>query len=116
MIEMKHSFNVSNLSPISKAFLAGSFSGTCSTVLLQPLDLLKTKIQSGGGGSMFSVTKAVVSQERLGGLWRGLVPSLARTVPGVGIYFASLHVLCDQGCSESGEVGWSVERFGAFPG
>jgi len=93
MIEMKHSFNVSNLSPISKAFLAGSFSGTCSTVLLQPLDLLKTKIQSGGGGSMFSVTKAVVSQERLGGLWRGLVPSLARTVPGVGIYFASLHGL-----------------------
>lgn len=92
MIEIKKpSYNISNLSPMSKAFLAGTFSGTCSTILLQPLDLLKTKIQSGTNRSLLSVTKDVVRCEQLSGLWRGLVPSLARTVPGVGIYFASLH-------------------------
>lgn len=32
--------------PILKAFLAGSFSGTFSTVLFQPLDLLKTRLQN----------------------------------------------------------------------
>jgi Mitochondrial carrier protein len=33
------------LSPVVKAFLAGAFSAVCSTLLLQPLDLLKTRIQ-----------------------------------------------------------------------
>lgn len=32
--------------PILKAFLAGSFSGTFSTILFQPLDLLKTRLQN----------------------------------------------------------------------
>lgn len=32
--------------PILRAFLAGSFSGTFSTVLFQPLDLLKTRLQN----------------------------------------------------------------------
>ena len=31
--------------PVFKAFVAGSLSGTCSTVLFQPLDLVKTRIQ-----------------------------------------------------------------------
>ena len=33
-------------SPMMAAFLAGSFSGVCSTVLFQPLDLMKTRIQT----------------------------------------------------------------------
>ncbi|XP_077525864.1 mitochondrial glycine transporter A-like isoform X1 [Haemaphysalis longicornis] len=32
-------------SPLVKSFLAGSLSGTCSTLLFQPLDLLKTRLQ-----------------------------------------------------------------------
>ena len=27
------------------------------------------------------------------GLWKGITPSITRTVPGVGLYFASLHAL-----------------------
>lgn len=34
------------LQPVIKAFLCGSISGTCSTVLFQPLDLLKTRLQT----------------------------------------------------------------------
>ena len=82
--------------PVFKAFLAGSFSGTCTTILFQPLDLVKTRIQSSKADKklgMFSVARQVLETERLPGLWRGMVPSIARTVPGVGLYFGSLHWL-----------------------
>jgi len=96
--------------PVFKAFLAGSFSGTCSTVLFQPLDLVKTKIQQQGvkvtpacvqpaataaasPTGMFTVARQVLRTEHVSGLWRGILPSVTRTVPGVGIYFASLHWL-----------------------
>jgi len=81
-------------SPVLKAFLAGSFSGTCSTLLFQPLDLVKTRIQQvESRSSMVRVVKEVIVKERLGGLWRGVSPSLVRTVPGVGIYFSCMHTL-----------------------
>ena len=32
--------------PVLKSFLAGSFSGTFSTILFQPLDLIKTRLQN----------------------------------------------------------------------
>lgn len=87
-----------SLSPIVKSFLAGSFSGTCSTVLFQPLDLVKTRIQTivytpGTSIGMIQVTTNVVRNEKLAGLWKGLIPSLTRTVPGIGVYFCSLHTL-----------------------
>jgi len=91
--EMKKSVDLSSLSPVTKAFMAGSFSGTCSTMLLQPLDLVKTKMQKSPGTSLINISKEIVEKERIFGLWRGLKPSLARTVPGVGLYFASLHGL-----------------------
>jgi len=84
------------LSPVTKAFLAGSFSGTCSTILFQPLDLVKTRLQNTATPlrqGMVGVVGEVLARERLRGLWRGLVPSVTRTVPGVGIYFSSMHWL-----------------------
>ncbi|XP_048760674.1 mitochondrial glycine transporter-like [Ostrea edulis] len=89
-------------SPVAKSFVAGCCSGTCSTLLFQPLDLVKTRLQiqvplacatTGGRISMVSVANAVVRQDSVLALWRGLVPSLSRCVPGVGIYFSSIHVL-----------------------
>jgi hypothetical protein len=68
--------------PVFKAFLAGSFSGTCTTILFQPLDLVKTRIQSSKSENrlgMFSVARQVFETDRLPGLWRGMVPSIART-------------------------------------
>lgn len=132
-------------SGVVNAFMAGAFSGTCSTVLFQPLDLVKTRIQtqgcdtalrkisgdvitsgtavkpkrkisgdettsgtavkpkrkiSGGSaptglrtGGMLYTASAVVRTNQVQGLWKGLVPSLSRTVPGVGMYFCCLHWL-----------------------
>ena len=84
-------------SPLVAAFLAGSFSGTCSTVLFQPLDLIKTRIQTQPQGqhrqSVAAVLSSTVRNDGVMGLWRGLMPSLMRTVPGVGIYFSTVHTL-----------------------
>lgn len=86
-------------SPVVKSFLAGSFSGTCSTILFQPLDLVKTRLQSPVAlgecprAGVFKVAIGVVRNERLLSLWNGLIPSLTRTVPGIGVYFCSLHQL-----------------------
>lgn len=146
----------SRRSGVVNAFMAGAFSGTSSTVLFQPLDLIKTRIQtqsstcasalgsavnpnaigmissgetasgtaakprkkisgdettsgtavkprrkiSGGSapmglraGGMLYTASAVVRTDQVKGLWRGLVPSLSRTVPGVGMYFCCLQWL-----------------------
>jgi len=83
---------VVQLNPIMKAFLAGSVSGTCSSLLFQPLDLVKTRQQSmTPTPSMVRVVRVVIASDRITGLWRGVIPSLCRTVPGVGLYFSSIH-------------------------
>uniref|UniRef100_A0A3B5QI02 Mitochondrial glycine transporter n=1 Tax=Xiphophorus maculatus TaxID=8083 RepID=A0A3B5QI02_XIPMA len=86
---------------IPPPFVCGSFSGTCSTLLFQPLDLVKTRLQTSQSGmqpgssrvGMTSVLLGVVRTERLLGLWKGASPSFVRTIPGVGIYFSSYHSL-----------------------
>lgn len=76
-----------------KSFAAGSFSGTCSTLLFQPFDLLKTRIQNAhfslvtsGSSSMaspsstasnarmISIVFDVVKNDHFVGLWRGTGP------------------------------------------
>lgn len=61
-----------------------------------------SRTRAGGGSAgihsssrlkMSAVVSQVVRQDGVSGLWRGLTPSLARTVPGVGLYFGFLHSL-----------------------
>ena len=87
--------NSRSKSPLLTAFLAGSFSGVASTLLFQPLDLLKTRLQTSGSeaGGITRALASVVTRHGVAGLWRGLGPSLARTVPGVGLYFSAAHSL-----------------------
>jgi len=107
--EMKKSFEFGSLSPVTKAFMAGSFSGTCSTILLQPLDLVKTKMQNNPSkASLVHITQDIIEKERISGLWRGLKPALARTVPGVGLYFACLHGLKTTFKMEQSSIGSMV--------
>jgi len=91
-------------SPVLKAFLAGSLSGTCSTVLFQPLEVIKTRLQSSSKVTttlsrsasvetigMINMLAGIVQRDNLFALWKGMTPSLTRCVPGVGLYFASMH-------------------------
>ena len=43
--------------------------------------------------SIAGVVAEVVREERVRGLWRGVTPSVVRTVPGVGLYFSVLHTV-----------------------
>ncbi|CAH1273810.1 SLC25A38 [Branchiostoma lanceolatum] len=85
--------------PMIKSFLAGSFSGTCSTILFQPLDLVKTRLQSPlaigskSHAGMLKTLVTVIRNEKVAGLWKGVTPSIWRCVPGVGMYFCTLHEL-----------------------
>ncbi|KAG7459322.1 hypothetical protein MATL_G00209430 [Megalops atlanticus] len=87
--------------PALKAFVCGSLSGTCSTLLFQPLDLVKTRLQTlqnsmhpgAARVGMVTVFVSVVRTEKLQGLWKGVSPSFVRCIPGVGIYFSTFYSL-----------------------
>lgn len=49
---------------------------------------------------MVSVLVTVVKSEKVFGLWRGTVPSLARAVPGIGLHFAAITYLQNVLCKE----------------
>ncbi|KAK2729944.1 mitochondrial carrier [Colletotrichum kahawae] len=76
----------------SRHFFAGLGSGVASAVLLQPLDLLKTRVQQSGHRSLTSYLKEVAaSPNKFQTLWRGTVPSALRTGLGSALYFTSLN-------------------------
>jgi len=61
------------------SFLAGSFSGMCSTIIFQPLDLIKTRLQlltktQNSQRSVAAVACTILRDQKLFGLWTGLVP------------------------------------------
>ncbi|XP_076866309.1 mitochondrial glycine transporter A isoform X2 [Brachyhypopomus gauderio] len=101
-------FSLTN--PAVKAFMCGSLSGTCSTLLFQPLDLVKTRLQTlpssvypgSGRVGMVTVFLSVVRTEKLFGLWKGVSPSFVRCVPGVGIYFSTYFSLKQHFFSDGG--------------
>jgi solute carrier family 25 citrate transporter 1 len=67
-------------------------SGLFSTVCNNPADLIKTRMQ-GAEGSKFKgavdCLTTVVKNEGVLSLWNGVVPRLARVVPGQGVIFMS---------------------------
>lgn len=79
---------------------AGALSGVTSCILLQPFDLLKTRLQqqqqqqNTTGTSRISVIKtiqSVVRADGVRGLWRGTAPTLIRNAPGTSLYFYFLN-------------------------
>ncbi|KAL2118965.1 hypothetical protein VTJ04DRAFT_5924 [Mycothermus thermophilus] len=75
-------------------FVAGLGSGVVSAVLLQPFDLLKTRVQQSGTNSLSSAIADIRAAPRLlPALWRGAVPSALRTGFGSAIYFTSLNAI-----------------------
>lgn len=91
-----------------KSFLAGSLSGTCSTLLFQPFDLVKTRIQnanfafSPAGASttvaapnrITGVLVDIVKNEQFMGLWRGTVPVSFELIFSFKLLEQCLIILC----------------------
>ncbi|RKF60209.1 Mitochondrial glycine transporter [Erysiphe neolycopersici] len=77
-----------------KSFLAGLVSGICSAVLLQPADLLKTRLQQSSKSSLYVIFRDVSNSSNAAfRFWRGTTASALRTGLGSAIYFPTLNVL-----------------------
>lgn len=76
-------------------FAAGLCSGLTSSILLQPADLLKTRVQqSHHTAALIPTIKSILSSSNpIRGLWRGTLPSALRTGFGSALYFTSLNAL-----------------------
>ncbi|KAJ5595367.1 Mitochondrial glycine transporter [Penicillium hispanicum] len=74
-------------------FAAGLCSGLTSSILLQPADLLKTRVQQ-SQQTLLPTLKAILSSSNpIRSLWRGTLPSALRTGFGSALYFTSLNAL-----------------------
>ncbi|CAM9010879.1 unnamed protein product [Wickerhamomyces anomalus] len=73
----------------SSHLIGGFAGGLTSSVILQPFDLLKTRLQQSQGSSLRSTIKNLNSYSQL---WRGTLPSALRTSIGSSLYLASLNV------------------------
>ncbi|KAL6718003.1 hypothetical protein ACLMJK_004088 [Lecanora helva] len=75
-------------------FLAGLATGCTSAILLQPADLLKTRVQQSRSTSLATTFRGLLKDPHsLQQLWRGTFPSLIRTGIGSALYFSSLNAL-----------------------
>ncbi|KAI9677097.1 MAG: hypothetical protein M1817_006936 [Caeruleum heppii] len=77
-------------------FFAGLTSGLLSAVLLQPADLLKTRLQqhSGGATTLLRTIRDIRNgPQPIRAFWRGTAPSTIRTGVGSALYFSGLNRL-----------------------
>ncbi|KAF9643311.1 solute carrier family 25 member 38 [Thelephora ganbajun] len=86
------------MSNVGHHLLSGAFSGFAATLILQPLDLLKTRLQREDSfraripkrASVIRVARGIVASDGSLGLWRGSTASLIRNVPGIAMYMTGL--------------------------
>ncbi|KAF4122384.1 conserved oligomeric Golgi complex subunit 8 [Geosmithia morbida] len=98
------SFNMSQESTPSRStksgrhFVSGLGSGVSSAVILQPLDLLKTRMQQSGRSTLAQCLRDMRNSPAglWASLWRGTVPSALRTGIGSALYFTSLNSIRQQ--------------------
>ncbi|KAL8754846.1 MAG: hypothetical protein Q9184_004990 [Pyrenodesmia sp. 2 TL-2023] len=75
-------------------FVAGLSTGTLSASLLQPVDLLKTRVQQARSTSLADTLRDITrGPNSLRQLWRGTLPSVIRTGFGSALYFSTLNAL-----------------------
>ncbi|ORZ18740.1 mitochondrial carrier domain-containing protein [Absidia repens] len=93
----------------------GAMSGMVACLSLQPLDLIKTRLQqqrqdhlaflreaklkgllvAPQKSTMYSTIRDIVNNKGVAGLWRGTVPTILRNVPGSAMYFFALSEIRD---------------------
>ncbi|QGN17680.1 solute carrier family 25 member 38 -like protein [Kluyveromyces marxianus] len=68
--------------------IGGFCGGLVSAIILQPFDLVKTRLQQDNSSTLWSTLKKI---ETPGQLWRGALPSCIRTSVGSAIYLTMLN-------------------------
>lgn len=73
-----------------KPFANGGASGMMATCIIQPIDMVKVRLQLGATGSPLAVASAIVKQDGVGALYKGLSAGILRqatyTTARLGIY------------------------------
>lgn len=74
---------------------AGGFAGFCSVMFNNPIDVIKTQMQTGGGNKLgfMGTAKDIVAQRGMMGFYSGVVPRLARVVLDAALTFSIFHSL-----------------------
>jgi len=65
----------------------GTFSSTCGQLASYPLALVRTRLQAGGKGNFLSMTKNILAEEGLRGLYRGILPNFMKVLPAVSVSY-----------------------------
>lgn len=95
-----------NRDNISSKVLCGSFAGFVNSFVVCPVELVRNRLmlQKYDGASErmyrgpYDVARRVLQGDGIGGMWRGILPTIARDVPGVGAWFGTFHHLKSIGC------------------
>ncbi|KAJ9532598.1 hypothetical protein QJQ45_010671 [Haematococcus lacustris] len=61
-----------------KPFVNGGLSGMAATCIIQPIDMVKVRIQLGAKGSPLSIAQQIVKADGMGALYKGLSAGLLR--------------------------------------
>lgn len=75
------------------AMLAGAAGGAALSLVLSPVELLKCRVQAGEDANVRAALRRVVATTGVRGLAQGLLPTLAREIPGNALYFASYEAM-----------------------
>ena len=90
--------------------LAGLLAGLLASIVLQPLDVVKTRMQSRahlGRMTLGAATMAIAREEGVRSLWAGTTPSAIRLAGGIALYFVFLGEFETLSRSAFGELnGW----------
>lgn len=62
----------------AKPFVNGGLSGMAATCIIQPVDMVKVRIQLGAKGSPLTVAKDIIAKDGFGSLYKGLNAGLLR--------------------------------------
>ena len=77
----------------TSVFLSGAIAGTLNSVIVAPIELLRTRqILSATQQTYSAVFRTLLSEAGILGLFRGLLPAILRDGPGVGAYFLTFDV------------------------
>lgn len=86
-------------------FLSGGVAGTFSTVITQPMDVIKTNMILKAGAfkssspmieqrpTMMSTARMIYKEQGIRGLYRGSIPTFLRVAPGALLYYNMLSYL-----------------------
>lgn len=97
----------------TKSHLAAGFiSGMTSSVLLQPLDLLKTRVQQ---SKSTTLTSAIKDIDSVRALWRGTLPSAIRTSVGSALYLTTLNATRTYAAKYTARKSGSASTSSALP-